>query len=177
MMHRATMATAAWRALSPVAQAIYLWLKLEWHGTKANNNGRLCISYRTLCQATGIRSAATVQRGFQDLQAKGFVRVTQAACLGANGNGRGHLFELTEHPVAGERGAGARLFDKWKGEDFPVTRANANNPDGIGKRQKNNIPSQILRRPFSKIETLDAEASQDLRNLISKTETQSGGMR
>ncbi len=34
----------AWRALPATAQALYPWLKLEWHGPRANNNGKISLS-------------------------------------------------------------------------------------------------------------------------------------
>jgi len=36
---RTTMEEPAYSALSTAAQALYPWLKLEWHGPDANNNG------------------------------------------------------------------------------------------------------------------------------------------
>ena len=37
---RNMMETPAWRALSPMAQALYPWLRLEWRGVNFNNNGQ-----------------------------------------------------------------------------------------------------------------------------------------
>ena len=39
-MVRTVMQTEAWRSLSPTAQALYPWVKFEWHGPKNNNNGK-----------------------------------------------------------------------------------------------------------------------------------------
>lgn len=169
-MTRAMMETPAWRALSSAAQAIYPWLKLEWRGPNHNNNGRLSLSYRALCAKTGIASANTIARAFAELQAKGFIIVTATAHLGTDGTGRAHLYELTEHPAQGERGAGKQLYTQWReGADLPVQRANANNPTG---RRESDIPSQKLQHPISNIETPEVEVSSKLRQGNSINETQ-----
>jgi Helix-turn-helix domain len=144
-MYRNMMETLAWRSLSTTAQAIYPWLKLEWRGKEHNNNGRLCISYRTLCEKSGIGSKTTVTKAFAELQAKGFVIVTSLAHLGSEGTGRGHLFELTEQPPQGERIVAKRLFERWTpGNDFPVQAANVNNPQGRNHHRNWDTPSQKL---------------------------------
>ncbi|RMD92994.1 MAG: helix-turn-helix domain-containing protein, partial [Alphaproteobacteria bacterium] len=94
-MHRSMMDTPAWRALSPVAQALYPWLRLEWHGPKANNNGRIRLSVRQAAEKMGV-SINTAARAFHELQAKGFIVVTEPACLGVEGQGTSPAFELTE---------------------------------------------------------------------------------
>ena len=53
-MIRNTMSTEAWRALSPCAQALYPWLKLEWHGPRSNNNGRISLSVRQAAERMGV---------------------------------------------------------------------------------------------------------------------------
>lgn len=50
---RNTMETPAWRALSPTAQALYPWLKLEWRGPQANNNGKIRLSVRQASERLG----------------------------------------------------------------------------------------------------------------------------
>jgi hypothetical protein len=73
------------------------------------------------------------------MQAKGFIFVTVKGCLGTAGEARGPSFEITENPLPGMgRQAGRRLFANWQeGQDFPVVKHNANNPNGInGKRPR-----------------------------------------
>lgn len=131
-MIRPTMDTDAWRALSPTAQALYTWLKFEWRGPRANNNGTLSLSLRQAAKTMGVRSPETVARAFRDLQAKGFVVVTKSACLGTDGHAKSFEFELTELVVPG-RDRPRQLFKKWRPDaEFEVARASANNPNGKG---------------------------------------------
>lgn len=131
-MVRSTMEAPAWRALSATAQALYPFLKLEWRGPKANNNGKLRLSVRQAAAALGV-SLNTAGRAFHDLQAKGFIVATEAARLGVSGDAKGTAFEITEIALPhAERNTGRRLYQEWrKGCDFPVLRCMANNPRGV----------------------------------------------
>ncbi|MEM9130159.1 MAG: hypothetical protein AAGA97_10620 [Pseudomonadota bacterium] len=46
MMRREFMEEPAWRALSPTAQALYPWLRLEWKGADFRNNGKIRLSVK-----------------------------------------------------------------------------------------------------------------------------------
>lgn len=133
-MIRGTMETPAWRALSPIAQALYPWLKLEWKGVDNNNNGKIRLSVRQAANCLGV-SINTASKAFQDLQAKGFIKVNEIARLGSGGNAKGHSYYLMElrhtlHNDAGES-ASQQAFRKWsKDKDFPVIKAATNNPKG-----------------------------------------------
>ena len=131
-MIRPTMEEPAWRALSTTAQALYPWLKLEWRGPRANNNGKIRLSTRLAAERLGNTSPSTVSRAFQELQAKGFIVMTEHARLGVEGAACSPAFELTELKMpASERPDGRKLYRDWRpGRDFPVHRANANNPHG-----------------------------------------------
>jgi hypothetical protein len=127
----------AWQALSPTAQALYPWLRLEWKGAQANNNGKIRLSVKQAAQRMGVVSN-TAMRAFHDLQAKGFVVVTEHARLGVAGQAKAFAYELTEIelPHASQHG-GRRLYRDWrKGHDFPVQRAMANNPTGRRTRAR-----------------------------------------
>ncbi|MCP5074147.1 MAG: hypothetical protein GY947_12760 [Rhodobacteraceae bacterium] len=130
-MIRMTMQTPAWRALSPTAQALYPWLKLEWRGPKANNNGKIRLSVRQTAERMGC-NIKTAARGFHDLQAKGFVVVTEGARLGVGGEAKSPTYELTEIEMPNsELRGGRRLYLNWRAEaDYPVCKAAANNPKG-----------------------------------------------
>ena len=95
---RTTMNTPAWCALTPVAQALYPWLKLEWRGPQNNNNGKIRLSVRQAAANLGV-NIKTAARGFHDLQAKGFIYVTEPARLGVGGEAKSPSFELTEIAV------------------------------------------------------------------------------
>jgi len=136
-MIRSTMEEPAWRALSSTAQALYPWLKLEWRGSKANNNGKIRLSVRQAAQCLGCGND-TAARAFHDLQAKGFIVVTMPARLGLDGEAKAPTYELTELalPHSGQNG-GRKLYREWRlGHDFPVAKAMANNPRGRNGKAK-----------------------------------------
>ena len=142
-MIRSTMEEPAWRALSPVAQALYPWMKLEWRGGQYNNNGKIRLSCRQAADRVGV-SINTAARAFRDLQAKGFIMVTVMGALGTEGLARGPSYELTELPMPASASSVARMFYKtWRpGQDFLVARHNANNPRGRNGRRKTRRKNQ-----------------------------------
>lgn len=136
-MVRPTMQTEAWRALSTTSQALYPWIKLEWRGPQANNNGSISLSTRQASERMGI-GINTAARAFHDLQAKGFLVLTKAARLGVKGQASAPEFELTEIILPHSKAnSGRRLYLQWcYGADFLVHKSVANNP--MGRRGKQN---------------------------------------
>ena len=136
-MVRTMMETPAWRALSPSAQALYLWLKLEWRGPNANNNGKIRLSVRQAAERMGV-GINTAARAFHDLQAKGFLVVVRAARLGVGGEAKSPEYELTELPLPqSDRPDGRKLFREWQpGADYPVHKATTHNPSGANGKTK-----------------------------------------
>ena len=131
----------AWRALSPKAQALYPWLKLEWKGPKANNNGKISLSVRQAAECMGV-SNDTAAKAFHELQAKGFIVVIQPASLGVYGKGKWPEYEITEIAKPPNRD-GRRLFGDWTPDcDFPVIKANASNRKT--KPRPNNSDTTVL---------------------------------
>lgn len=129
-MIRHTMEEPAWRALSTTAQALYPWLKLEWHGPDANNNGNIRLSVRQAAMRLGV-GRDTAARAFHDLQAKGFIVLTQPSHLGVDGAAMSPAYELTELKMPSADGDGRKLYKQWQdGREFPVRMANANNRTG-----------------------------------------------
>jgi len=129
VMKRVLMNTQAWKSLSSTAQALYPWIKLEWKGPKANNNGKVSLSVRHAAERLGV-SKDTAARAFQDLQAKGFLVVTEAASLGVHGHGKCFKYEITEIALPQNR-QGRCLYESWsEGNDFEVVKAVAANPTG-----------------------------------------------
>ena len=128
---RTTMEEPAWRALSIAAQSLYPWIKLEWHGPRYNKNGELRLSTRQAAERMGV-CLNTAARAFHDLQAKGFLVVTREARLGLGGEAKSPTYELTELVLPNsDKIDGRKLYKKWKkGQDFPVKKAMANNPNG-----------------------------------------------
>jgi DNA-binding transcriptional MocR family regulator len=129
-MIRQTMQTDAWRALSSTAQALYPWIKLEWRGPSANNNGKLRLSVRQAAERLGC-NPKTAGRAFHDLQAKGFIVQTEGACLSSGGDAQSPSYEVTEISLPTSN-KGRRFYSDWKvGHDFPVKVTTTNNPAGI----------------------------------------------
>lgn len=135
-MTRNMMETPAWRALSPTAQALYPWLRLEWRGPKANNNGAISLSTRQAADRMGV-GINTAARAFHDLQSKGFLVLTRAARLGLKGHATAPEYELTEIPLPHlSANTGRRLYATWReGADYPVHKSPANNPSGRREQQ------------------------------------------
>ncbi len=134
---RNMMETPAWQALSPIAQALYPWLRLEWRGPQNNNNGKISLSVRQAANRMGC-SADAAARAFHDLQAKGFICVTKSGVLGFEGYGKSTEYELTELelPHDAKRG-GRRLYKEWtKDREFPIHKSRRNNPSGANGKQK-----------------------------------------
>lgn len=139
-MLRGTMETDAWQALSSTAQALYPWIKFEWHGPKANNNGKIRLSTRQAARCLGVRTD-TAAEAFKDLQRKGFLVQTEQACLGAEGMAKAPAYEITEIALPGSIGDGRKLYRQWRKDfDFPVPKMRSNNP--LGNNGKNKIPSR-----------------------------------
>lgn len=134
-MLRSTMEEPAWRALSSTAQALYPWLKLEWRGPDANNNGKIRLSTRQAAARMGIRPN-TAGDAFHDLQRKGFIVQTEPACLGIDGEAKSPAYELTELKMPGADKDGRKLYRQWEPEkEFEVATAIANNPSGLNGRK------------------------------------------
>ncbi|GGG62865.1 hypothetical protein GCM10011415_06570 [Salipiger pallidus] len=134
-LKRHIMQEPAWRALRPVAQALYPWLLLEWHGGNANNNGDIQLSTRQAADCLGV-NRNTAAGAFHDLQAKGFIVVTKPAQLGSSGNAKSPSFELTEIALPTAT-SGRRLYKNWtQGADFPVKGTSSNNPRGRNGKEK-----------------------------------------
>ena len=152
-MIRQTMETPAWRGLSSTAQALYPWIKLQWKGTKNNNNGKIQFSNRQAAICLGV-TVDTAGRGFHDLQRKGFLLVTKAARLGIGGQAQSPCYELTEIALPqSEIGKPRKLYLEWQaGHDFPIHKAMANNPSGKNGRAK--TQSEVVH--FDNIRQLEA---------------------
>ena len=133
---RSEMELPAWRALSTTAQALYPWLRLEWHGPDFNNNGRISLSVRQAAERLGVGQDRAA-RAFHELQAKGWIVVREPGRLGVEGEAKSHGFELTEITMPGKsKNYGRRLYRQWRdGADFMVVKAPVNNPAGRNGRK------------------------------------------
>lgn len=134
---RTTLEEPAWRALSTSAQALYPHLKLQWRGPDNNNNGKIRFSVRQAAKSLGV-GRDTAARAFRDLQSKGFIIVTEPARLGLSGEAKSPAFEITElKTLALDQIDGRKLYKEWReGHDFPICKADANNPEGRNQKTK-----------------------------------------
>ena len=86
----------------------------------------------------------TAAKAFHELQAKGFIEMTEPASLGVKGQGKCPKYEITELELPGEP-RGRCLFSKWEqGSDFPVIKANVSNVVGKTKPCPNNADTSVL---------------------------------
>lgn len=131
---RATMETDAWRALSSTAQALYPFIKLEWKGPKANNNGKLRLSVRQAAERLGC-SKNTAAKAFHELQAKGFIVQTKGGCLSGGPDAQSPWYEVTEIVLPPSK-VKRKLYLNWRpGQDLEVLKATTNNPKGLNGRE------------------------------------------
>lgn len=142
-MIRHTMEEPAWRALSTTAQALYIWLKLEWRGPTANNNGNIRLSVRQAAERLGV-TPNTAANAFKDLQRKGFIVLTEFARLGIEGAAKSSAWEITELQMPGSgQPVGRKLYKSWKPDrEFPVQKVSANNPRGLNGRRKSCLKNE-----------------------------------
>jgi hypothetical protein len=80
----------------------------------------------------------TAARAFHDLQAKGFLVMTEHAVLGVEGLAKSPSYEITELGLPyGQKRDGRKLFRDWRaGADFPVQKARPHNPRGANGKTK-----------------------------------------
>ena len=141
-MSRNMIQTDAWRALSTAAHSLYILIKLEWKGPKANNNGKLRLSVRQAAELMGC-NPKTAARAFHDLQAKGFIVQTEGACLSAGGNAQSPSYEVTEIALPSSN-MGRHLYRKWEeGRDFPVKMTATNNPTGFNGKTVTGVKNVV----------------------------------
>ena len=147
---KATMATPAWRAMSPGAR-LY---NIEMRGRLRNdyaNNGKVFLSCRTAAKALGVTPGSIVRYAAEN-EHYGFLRKTSEGFLGADGRGVAAHYRFTEFPHGTH--PATRDFEKWNGEPFVYTPRR-------GRRKKQNPVSKIdtygrvpRARPYvSKIDT------------------------
>jgi hypothetical protein len=146
---KATMATPAWRTMSPGARMLYV----ELRGRLSNdysNNGRVFLSDRDAAKAVGV-TPGTIVRYYAENEHFGFLRKTCGGFLGSDGRGIAAHYRFTEFPHGTH--PPTRDFEKWDGELFVYTPRRA-------RRKKQN--------PVSKIDTPRVE-NRHIRNGSSGT--------
>ena len=102
-------ATEAWATLPPGPRTLYVELKRRYNG---RNNGRIILSHRDAAKAI-VCSKNTVGRYFAELEARGFIYMTQGPCLGPSGIGQAAHWALSEVATADGKPA-LKAFMKWR---------------------------------------------------------------
>ena len=134
-----TMASPAWRAMSPSARCIYIALK-QRYSSNFKNNGRLYLSVRQAAKEVGVNKD-TAARAFREIEHYGFGVITSGACLGVDGKGKAAHWRLTEVGYMTE--PPTRDFLSWDGTPFPTS--------------KNKSPSEKFGHRVRKIRTVVSE--------------------
>src|SRR5215469_14072574 len=125
-----TMASPAWKAMSPYARVVYYTLKSRY-GHKIRNNGRIYLSAGDGAEETGF-DMKTVARSLRELRHYGFIVITERHYLGVEGKGKATHWRLTELGYMHE--PPTRDFLKWDGEMFHEQKSPA-----YYKRQKRSL--------------------------------------
>jgi hypothetical protein len=129
---KTTMATPAWRAMSPGARLLYIELRGRLRNDYANN-GKVFLSCRAAAKAIGVTTTAIVH-WYAENEHFGFLCKTSEGFLGANGRGIAAHYRFTEFPLGTH--PPTRDFEKWDGEPFVYT------PRRPGRKKQN----PVLRR-------------------------------
>jgi hypothetical protein len=116
-----TIASPAWRAMSPSARCVYVALK-QRYSSNFKNNGRLYLSVRQAAKEVGVNKD-TAARCFREIEHYGFGVITSGACLGVDGKGKAAHWRLTEVGYMTE--PPTRDFLSWDGIPFPCQKAKA----------------------------------------------------
>jgi hypothetical protein len=128
---KSTMATPAWRAMSPGARLLYIELrgKLSNNGS---NNGKVYLSDRDGADAIGVNKE-TIVKYYAENEHYGFLRKTCGGFLGSDGRGIAAHYRFTD--LAYGTRPPTRDFEQWDGEILVYTPS---------KKQK---PVRITRTP------------------------------
>jgi hypothetical protein len=110
-------ASKAWSTLKPGPRALYIELKRRFNGS---NNGKIILSHRDAAMALSVHRN-TVGPWFQELQDRGFIRMTLGPYLGPSGIGKSAMWELDEMPTADKKPA-QKAFMSWRPKQKPRTK-------------------------------------------------------
>lgn len=112
----------AWKALKPIARAVYIALKRRFRnrGKGKSNNGYISMSRREASQETGFSESA-MRNAFPDLIEKGFIKIKRESAFNMK-DARAREYALTEFSVG----------DKLPTKDFlrwPPEKQNTGAPE------------------------------------------------
>ena len=107
----------AWATLKPGPRALYIELKRRYNGV---NNGRIYLSHRDAAKALNAHRN-TVGTWFDELQERGFIRMTQGPHLGPSGIGKASMWALDEEATPDMKPA-LKRFMSWTEKQKPRTK-------------------------------------------------------
>ncbi|MDC1198767.1 hypothetical protein N8071_00120 [bacterium] len=110
-------AAQAWATLKPGPRALYVELKRRFNGS---NNGRIVLSHRDAANALNVHRN-TIGPWFDELNARGFIRMTVAPHLGPSGIGKASVWALEELPTDDMKPA-RKTFMSWREIQKPRTK-------------------------------------------------------
>ncbi|MGJ8583877.1 MAG: hypothetical protein ACSHXD_07300 [Marinosulfonomonas sp.] len=116
-LHEWLQATEAWTSLKPGPRALYIELKRRFNGS---NNGHIVFSHRDAASALNV-NRNTVGPWFEELQDRGFIRMTHAPHLGPSGIGKASIWALDELQTDDLKPAPKR-FVYWQQKQKPRTK-------------------------------------------------------
>lgn len=116
----------AFIALSGNAKALYPHIKMYAFGS---NNGKVRFTVAEAARVLGV-SMNTANKAFHDLQAKGFLVLTDFGMLGVEGKRCSPTYAVTEFPIPPEVVPRMSFLTWTPGKDFQVQRHQTNNPKG-----------------------------------------------
>jgi hypothetical protein len=117
-LFRATIKTAAWRALSVGARATFFTLKANYN---SNAQNAVFLSARDGAKEFNA-SKKTVCKWLHELEHYGFIVMVQGAHLGVHGTGKAAHYRLTDCPFAGK--PPTYDFQNWDGVLFACKKQN-----------------------------------------------------
>lgn len=117
-LHEWFQKTEAWATLPPGPRALYIELKRRYTGS---NNGRITMSHREAAKLLNVHRN-TVGPWFRELEARGFIVMTQAPYLGPSGIGQTSHWLLTELPSDDMKTA-RKTFASWQQIQKPRTKS------------------------------------------------------
>jgi DNA-binding transcriptional MocR family regulator len=120
--------------MKPGPRALYVELKRRFNGS---NNGAIYLSHRAAASALNV-SRNTVGPYFQELELRGFIRLTVGPYLGPSGIGQASVWALEELPAQDGKTAG-KAFMRWLENKSPAQ--NLSHPV-----TKNRTPTAVWRQ-------------------------------
>jgi len=143
-------ASEAWATLKPGPRALYVELKRRYNGS---NNGQIYLSHRDAAGALNVHRN-TVGPWFDELQARGFIDLAQAPCLGPVGIGKASVWALGEMPTRDGKPA-RKTFMRWQEKQKPRTKnrtARHNGYDGAAEHRpakRQGVPDFVMQEANS----------------------------